>query len=316
MEQRGNSEGTPKPELDRHKRDELFKYAQDRQRWIRARVESAEVPVAIDGLVEELEYFVADNFDSKPQVVAVSWDIQHTGDIVTEGSRHIIQTEPLPLRGDEAVLQEYTVQGSLYGFHQGEERNDLRVYVSSGKPDYQYIGGVIIPLLSISIENSHIQFAESIAEQKLIDIGAKITEQLAKHSQEIRGFVTDLVRQLDDRKSSKEVKLKNSSTTIAGIARSKEVSLVFVDYLVEYIKLKLYLDMPHDIHTNAYQVIISKQPTISYKTISNPEFFPAIIPELGLIGETDNKGLGLIFLIEDIPLQIPVQYITTLNQAE
>jgi hypothetical protein len=44
--------------------------------------------------------------------------------------------------------------------------------------------------------------------------------------------------------------------------------------------------------------------------------FNDIVPQLDLIGESANKGLGLFFLNNDKAVQIPVQYITSIYKTQ
>jgi hypothetical protein len=313
MEVTGSPEWMPKPELYRNRPDLIFTYARDKQKWLRERVSTARLPNAMDGLVEELENYTSATFGVLPELLIVSRDVHHTVHVGGEGSSVLIESGPLPLEGDAALYDEHTIRRYLYGFHQGEE-HDLRVYVSTPEDPVQMMGGVYIPLISISVENSEIRFAESIIADRITELVTYITEQLDNYSPEINQLVRNLIRQLKDNETSPVKQLQSSSFLIAGISRLNEVSVPFLDAILEAIKLKLNLDTPHDIKTSAYREVITERPTASYKARPGKSFF-GIMPELGLIGETGNKGIGLFFLEEDTAIQIPVQYITGLYKS-
>lgn len=314
METPGNPDFTPKPELDRKNPAEIFSYAREKQRWYKKRVSNDRMVYAVDGLVEELENYISSAYDSMPEIIAVGKDVSSTHNISRNGPNIIIENGPMPLEGDAALYEEHEIRGTLYGFHQGD-KGDLRVYISTGEEPRAYMGGIITPLVSVAVESTDIKLAEISVAEKIEELEITIAEQLSVYSSEVTDAVNNLVNTINDSSGSTVNKLQRTSSIIAGIARHPDTSISFVDTIMELVRTRLHLDSPHDIRTTAYRAVISVNPVSSYKAQGAEEFI-GVIPELGLIGETANKGLGLFFLNGETPIQIPVQYITAMHNVD
>jgi hypothetical protein len=310
------AERMQRPELDPQRPAKLFSYAAKKQQWIRERMSEHQIPDAIDYLAEELEAYATNVFmGGAPELAITSRDVYYTREINGQGSARLIEMSPLPLNGDAELYGEHTIQGRLYGFHRGEG-NDIRTYVEIGDGVRQFMGGVYTPLLSVGVEGSEIRLAEYSTIEKLEELGEYINEQLKHYTSGSKMLVAELLRGLNEKKEVAVKRLHDSSPVIAGIARQEEVTPQFIEALMEIIKLKLKLDTPHDIQTTLYREVITEWPTASYKAQKGPVTFNDIVPQLDLIGESANKGLGLFFLNNDKAVQIPVQYITSIYKTQ
>lgn len=314
MEHPGSYERQPKPELDRKRPEQLFTYGQAKQRYLRSIVNTERLPDAIDGLVEELEGFVTTAFGGNlPTVIVESQDVFHTRAIGYDEQRVVIAVEPLPFEGDAELFNEHNLQGVLYGFHRGQH-NDLRAYISPPESPLQFMGGVWTPLLSVGMEGSTIQLIETIKAEKTEELVTYIMDRLDACSEEVQEAIREIVKTINNTELTSVNRLQNISHPVAKIAQNSEISPQFVDSVMELITLRLRITEPLDIQTTAYRAVISEQPS-SYKAHGAATFM-GVVPQLGLIGETRNKGLGLFFINEDRPVQIPVQYITRIHNVE
>ncbi len=315
MEMPDSPEWMHRPELDRTRPARLFTYAQMKQQWLKDRVHETQLPDAIDHLADELEQYVTGAFTSLPELTIVSQDVHYTREISGRGSRHSIESGPLPFEGDAALFGEHALRATLFGFHQGTD-HDLRVYVSNDDEVRQFMGGIYTPLLSVGVEGSEIRLAEVSTAEQLDERGAYVREQLAEYGTVTSELVRELLKALNEPDLTAIRKLHNTSHVIAEIARHTETSQQFVDALIDIIFLKLGLNVPHDIQTSSHRVVITERPVTSYKAKQGPTHFTGVIPQLGLIGETANRGLGLFFLKDESAVQIPVQYITSMYRSQ
>lgn len=311
MELSGSSEWMSKPEFTRQP-DELFSYACQKQRWLRERVSTEQLPMAVDNLVHELNTYLSSEIGTMPELIVSSRDIHHTKEVAGEGPLIFIETGSLPLEGDAAMYNEHTIRGALYGFHRGLE-NDLRVYVTTDEAPRQFMGGTWTPLLSVGIESSEINLAETVEAEQIDELIKIIDDQVNEYPLDVGHMTRELIEEISNNQYSSIKKLRHASAILARIARQPEPSIPFIDRITELIRLRLHLDEPHDIHTSAYRAVISEQPA-SYKA-RGEAYFEKVTPQLGLIGETGSKGLGLFFLYDNAPMQVPVQYITHISPS-
>ncbi len=315
MESPDSPEWMQRPELDENRPARLFTYARDKQRWLRGRVNEHQLPDAIDHLVDELEHFVTSNFDSLPELTITSQDIHYTRGIEGHGSRYAIESGALPFEGDAALFGEHALRATLFGFHQGTA-HDVRVYASTGDKARHFMGGIYTPLLSIGVEDSEIRLAEFSTAEQLEERGAYIKEQLSAYDSSVGLSFRELLQKLNEPQVTNIRRLHNTSLTIAEIARHTETTPQFVDAVIDIIFLKLGLNVPHDIQTSSHRVVITERPVTSYKAQQGPTLFQGVIPQLGLIGESANRGLGLFFMNNERAVQIPVQYITSMYRSQ
>lgn len=304
-----------RPELDRNRPARLFRYARDKQRWLQERVSEHQLPDAINHLVDELEQYATSAFDTMPEITIASPDVQYTRDISGSGTRRVIESGPLPFEGDAALFGEHALRATLFGFHQGDD-TDLRIYASLNDGIRQFMGGIYTPLLSVGVEGSEIHLTEFGNAEQLEERGVYVQEQLPGYDEAVRALVTDILRTLNDSQTSAAKKLHNTSKNMAAIARNAETSQQFVDAMLDIIFLKLNLNLPHDIQASSHRVVITERPVPSYKAQRGPTQFTNIVPQLGLIGETANRGLGLFFIKNESAVQIPVQYITNIHRSQ
>lgn len=304
-----------RPELDRNKPAKLFLYARDKQRWIQERVSEQQLPDAIDHLVDELERYITESFDSMPELIISSGDIHYTKDIQGYGSRHAIESGLLPLDGDAQLLGEHEVRGTLFGFHRGEAR-DLRAYVSVGDGVRHFMGGIYTPLLSAGVEKSSIHLTAYTVAEELETLTSYIDQQLPEldeHTQQLAHLFRDT---LSDPQKSPTTKLHECSVFLAKIVQDPGIAPHTMDAFMEMTKLSLHLDEPQDIQTQLHRMVISQYPISAYKPQQGPTFFPGIEEiQLGMIGETAKKSLGLLFIDNEQAVQIPVEYITSIYRS-
>lgn len=316
MNMPGMPEWSRKPELDVDHPAKLFLYAKKKQRWLR-RIKSDRGQLAeeVDYLVDELERYVTHTFDSMPELDIISPDVHKTLDISGEGSHHRIENGPAPLKGDAALLGEHAIRATFYRFHRGDNQ-DLRVYVSSEQEERHFMGGIYVPLLSVGIDTSTITLSEYRHEEQLDSLTAFIIERLDEFDDKTASLVRDFVKKLKDNQAPAIQKLNNVSPILAAIAQYDTTPPQYIDALLDAVYLKLELDVPHDIQVSSHRVVLSDQLVAAYKSRSGPTIFRDVVPQLGLIGETGNKGLGLFFMDDESAVQIPVQYITRMNISQ
>lgn len=309
METSESQEWARRPEFDHDYPAKIFEYAKLKLAWIHDRVNQAQWPEAVDHLAEELEYHVTDAFDRLPDITVTAEDVMYTKRIDIQADKIFVQVAPVPLEGDAALYGEHTIQGRLFGFYCDPD-GELRVYVSIGDLPRQLPGGIYTPLLSVSLEDAEIRLSEVSVAEKRDELKTYIAEQSHGYSQETRTLITVLYDIVDQKQCGVILSLQSCSPLIADIARQKEVSPQTVDALLELVNLSLDLGGMHTIQASSYREVITVRPIPSYKAQAGPVEFTNVSPELGLIGETASRGLGLFFIHNDSAVQIPVQYIT------
>lgn len=314
MEHPEPTERHQRPELDRNRPAELFTYAKDKLRYLRERVNAYHLPSSVEHLSDELEAYISDVFESMPAVTVVSSDIEYTRKLERRGSEHVLDISGLPFTGDAELLQAHTIEGLLYGFHKGQN-DDLRAYVSLNEGVRKLNGGIYTPLLSVNVEHSDITFTEMSAEEELEEIGARITEMLSDYGAEVKNVVSNLLNRINQPATVAAKKLHEISPILAEIARYENTVPHFVDTILEYVKYRLKLSQPQDISTSSYREVMTEFYVTSFKPRKEPTIFRGITPEVGLIGESANRSLALMFIHNDKALQIPVQYITSLEKS-
>lgn len=307
------------PELDYNKPARMFTYAREKQQWLRKEWKSErQLSSAIDDLADELERYVSNKFDTLPELTIVSRDIQHTKEITGRGDHRIIESGPLPFDNDAAVaFGEHALRATLFGFHRGQENSDLRVYASTNSDDTrQFMGGIYTPLLSIGVEGSDIKLASFHTSEQIGERSKYIKEQLKEYDESVATLVDDLLKNIENSEYTEVRKLHIASDIAGELARHSELSQQFIDAVVDLIFFELDLNAPHDIHASLHRVVKNKQTVPSYKPIPQPTHFKSVVPQLGFIGESLNRGLGLFFIKNDQPVQIPVQYITNIYRSQ
>lgn len=303
-----------RPELDRSKPARLFEYAREKQHWARQLSERQRIE-AVDYLADELERYVTEAFDSLPELTITSSDVYYTKAIQGQGSRHSIETGTLPLDGDAQLLGEHKIKGTLFGFHRGDEHN-LRAYVSVGDEIQYFMGGIYTPLLSVGVEGSSIHLTEYTIAEELEKLAAYVNEQVALSGEHLREPTDIFISIVHDPGRSPTKKLHDGSAYLTEISKDPAVVPHFVDALLEIAKLELHLDEPQDITTQLHRVVLSQSPISAYKPVPGPTFFSEVNDiQLGMIGETSSKSLGLFFINNEQAVQIPVQYITSIYRS-
>lgn len=292
----------------------VFDYARLKQRWINERVNEHQRAEAIEQLAEELEYHITESFDTLPELTITARDVSYTKNIEYHTDKITVELAPLPLEGDAEIFGEHALQGRLFGFHQGSE-GDLRVYLSTGDAPRQLMGGVYTPLLSVSIDSAEIRLSEEDTTKQQYELKRYIAEQAQEYDQDTRTRIAVLYSLIEEKTGGPVVTLRSCSPVLADIARDKEVTQQVVDALLEMICLNLHLDGPHTIHASSYREVITVRPIPSYKAQPGPVQFENVIPEVGLIGETASRGMGLFFIHNEAAVQIPVQYITSMYKS-
>jgi hypothetical protein len=314
-----------RPELPTDAPAKVFSYAQQKIAWLKERVSSTQMPDAVDLLVEELQGFITQKLTPLPGITVQASEVYHTQAVSqTERGTYVIKSLPLELEGDAKIYGEHTIEGTLYGFHRGE-KNDLRVFVDRAETPITMRSGIYQPLLSIPVEKSVIRFTAQQEAEQLQEKDDYITTQLETYPQQVRVLIIQLINALNSVDTPAK-KLHNASDIIAGIASyvSKEESYEkFIDAVLDYIHIKLGLASPQDITTSSHQVVISERPTSAYRR-GGPASFDEVTPQLGVMGESANRVLGLIFPYknEESPvtpkydmIRIPVQAVTILRKS-
>ncbi|HWT39940.1 MAG TPA: hypothetical protein VN081_01530 [Dongiaceae bacterium] len=305
----------PKPEFDRRQPASLFTYARQKQQWLRDNVNPHTLPEAVGYLANELEGFVTSTFEGKtPEVIVTAAEVMYTKAISGTGSFHTIESDLLPFTGDASVLGAHTLKGQLFGFYQDEESHDLRAYITSPEEPYRYRGGMYWPLYSVAVDSAEIKLAEASTTSILNDIEADIQRRLVPYSDEIKRPVLKIMSLLKSKEMSTK-KLHDAMSHIVEIVGHPEVSQQVVDSLLEMMRLELRFDSPHTIHADIYRTPISR----GYIPQKGPKIFEGVMAIPDLIGETMQKYLALSFTYEEnheqIPVQIPVQYITSIYET-
>lgn len=315
MEHSEQNERGPRPEFDRNDPSGLFVYARDKARYLRFIVSTHELPAAIEHLADELEGHMSMVFETLPSVTIESNDVYYTKDIRPLGEGRTIDVGPLPFTGDAELLKIHAITGHLYGFHMGDQ-GDIRAHVSLNERAYKMMGGVYTPLLSVGVETSDIKLTQTIAASELERIGNEIKMLLEQHSKATSADVLELLQLASAPESATAKKLHNISPVIARIARQPDASPQLIDALFEYIRYRLRLSLPHGISATSYREVITTDPIPAYRPRKEPKHFVDVVPELGLIGESANRSLGLLFISDEKAVQIPVQYITSIYHSE
>lgn len=315
MEYPEPAERKQRPELDRTRPARLFSYAKEKQEWVRSVVNDKQhLPEAIDHLIEELELFRIEMFEGEsPLLTVVARDVYYTPTIGSNGYRHVIENEPLPMVGDADIYKEHTLQGELFGFHKGIN-NELRVYMSLGDKERRFMGGIYTPLLSIGLDHANIELVKYSSSEKLQELSEHIDAQLSSYDKDTAIYAKGIIDILNTENMPAVKKLHAVSPIVPEIARNADVSPQFVDALIDIICLKLELYIPHDIQTLSHRVIMTERPIQSYKA-GGPALFEDIVPQMGLSGESANRWLGLFFIKDEKAVQIPVQYITNIYKS-
>jgi hypothetical protein len=298
---------------------ELFAYAKNREQQLRAKL-AHQLTGAVEILAINLEDYVMQHFEGMPDVIGESQDVYYTKGIERRASGNIVIDQgPLPLHGEGeiAAFEQHPIQGKLYGFHRGTH-NELRAYVSNGDEPQRFMGGVYTPLLSVGVERSSLQFVEYSLEEKT----DYIDDHLKTMDQRIVDTTNELLLILPNSKMTMVKKLHDISPLFKEIVSSKNVTPQFVDALIEVVKYKLRLDLPHDLSTDFHRVVISGPPTNAHKRITEKTSFTRVTPEIGIAGESMSPWLGVFFIQDNIDekgpvnIQIPVEYITSIYKTE
>jgi hypothetical protein len=303
-----------RPELDKGDPARLFTYATSMQRWIHDRSSREQIGTGIDFLAEELTHYVANSFDQLPELTVRSADIMHTRSIVhpsSDASTYVIKTEQLPQAQSDRLFREPII-GQYYGFHRGQN-NDLRVYISSDQAPLVTNGGIFTPLLSVGIDDADIQFTQFETDEKLKDNDEIVTALLEKYNQAIQAKVEKLLVTANDTYTPIVKKLQDCSIIIAEIERDENVSQVLIDALLEYVLIKFGFESPQDIEASAHRIVITQKPIFSHRREGRAEF-TNVIPQLGLIGESADRSLAVLFFHEDKPIQILAKHITAIHK--
>lgn len=304
-----------RPELDRNNPDSLFLFAKEEQRRLRKIVNEEQFPAAVDFLVEKLERFITQNFDELPELTIRARDIRRTNMISKrEPGTFIIRSGVLPLDAiDEEVFGSHTVTGALYKFYRGDD-DDLRMYVSGVDMPIDMPGGIYTPLLSIGVEDADIRLMTHEAAEQFEEVMAYINDSLAEYDQPIKDLVTVLTTTLNNPNQTITRKLHNSSPIVAEIERRITPASHIIDALLTVIFVKLDLLSPQNISASQYHLPFTEYPKPAY-TRKGAAVFSGVTPQLELIGETDNKELGLFFLDgSQRAIKIPVRYITDMRK--
>lgn len=316
MEQQEPQEVGPRPELKNFQQSELFMYAKAKQAWLKDRVSERHLPEAIDQLIEELESTISHTYEGNlPEVTGTALDVSRTA-LVSNlvNGRYIIDIEPLPLIDDDALFKEHTLQGTLRGFHRGDS-NDLRMYMVPQKDHevHNLMGGIYERYYSVGMEDAEISFESDKVVSLLDEKGKYITSQLSQYAPYVAEGVTKLLTAINTHHTNEA--LRESSLVITHIAKDPDIPLKFIDALMDVVTIKLQLDTPQDIRASSHRIVLSERPTSAYKANGAGEFFD-VVPQLGLLGESANRSLGLFFLYDQHPVQIPVHYITSIRKTQ
>lgn len=316
MEHSERDEWQSRPEYDRHQPSRLFLYGREKARYLRAIVSENGLPEAIENLADELDAHITHTFDTMPLVTVEGDDISYTQNILPQGDSKVLEIGVLPLVGDAEVTGSHTITGYLYGFHMGS-KHDIRAYVSVNDEPRKLMGGIYTPLLSVGMESptTEISLTETVVETELERIGKEINLHLNTMPRLVKLEVRKLLEVASSREDSAVKKLHAVGPIITQVARLDGVTPQLIEALFEYTKYRLGLFIPHDITTTLHR---EKLPTVKYsfKPIREHRVFENITPTFELIGESNNKSLGLVLISDDKWVQVPVEYITSMYRTE
>lgn len=303
-----------RPELNPKQPSQLFSYAKEMQRYLKERVSEHQLPESIDYVVEDLENVIS-QFPSLPELTIVSRDVYETTRLIqSKDGVYIIKTGPKPLDGDAALYGEHSFIGTLYGFHRGVN-NDLRAYVSKNETQQMLMGGIYTPLLSVGIEDSEIELTNISAQEQLDERGHYVSTLLSEYDDVVSDYMRQIIEVLNSTHDPIVARLQHVSPLLVQAAQHKETSQQFVDAVTDIIMLKLGLNVPQDIHTRQHRVVITEKPIPSYK-LEELGMFTNITPQLGLLGESAKRELGLFFLQDERAIQVPVKNITYIHRTQ
>lgn len=314
MERQDSGGIQKRPELDRTQPSQLFEYARLREAWILDRISTHQHADAVDHLVDELTGYVAETYEQLPEVRVRAVDVMHTSHFSEPQPGHYQFTlQQLPFDADAKILGEHTIDGVLYGFHRGEE-NELRMYVARGELSKNLQGGIYTPLLSIGMKETTVQLRADERAQLLAESGSYISELADEQHPELKYLTEQIGELLDAKGSSIARKLHQCSPLLAEIARHPEVPEKIVDALLDYIRTALDLNSPQDIQTSKHRVHITEQPVRAYQP-AGEALFQGVTPQLGLMGESASRSLGLFISNEEKFISIPVEFVTVIEKA-
>ncbi len=312
MERSEHGRMDKRPEFEQDKPAQLFDHAKKMEAWYREKVNETILPDDIEILSEQLNNYIDSRFEVPPEVTVVSTDITHTSS-VTPNPEHQgvyeITSGPMPYE----LVEQHDIKGILYGFHRGV-KNDLRVFIKD-KEQIVTEGGIYIPLLSVSVQSSEIKFTAFTAAEQLQALGAYITEHINKYGPEASAQVSTLLKGITKDGETALHKLQFNSYIMNEIDSNPLVPQQFVDTLLEYVRLKLKLTMPHDIQTFSHRVAKKGRYVNSYN-LEPGALLESVVPELGFIVESGQKSLGLFFLHNERAIEISVQKIGSMHRSE
>lgn len=306
----------PKPEYDSHTPELLFSYAAEKEQWLKRRVNAEQLPDAIDGLANDLTEHVLHSFDSLPYITVESKDIWQTRNVSKEPGELHIRFNQKPLDGDAELFGEHTVQGMFDSFHVGND-GELRVNIQSAQDDILVQGFHGRPLYSVRVENSKIQFAEFVAQERLAAVSLDIAEKVRGGMPERTAqLVEHFIKELDQPAVITELKLQKSALLLGAINRQTAGSPQLLDSLLEMLKLKLRLDVPLDIKVNNFRNVVKQDGVEGHTAGEGPKVFEAVVPILGFTGDGDARGLALFIVDSDRAVRIPVYSIAQIRKTE
>ena len=200
-----------KPELKRHQPEGLCDYARDRQRWNTIRLTENYHKEAMEDLVEELRFFIADQFETLPEVSIIASDIIHTNLVETEkGLTTIIEADQLQFVGDESIYHEHRLTARIAGYHLGKN-NELRMYATTQEPSIDLMGGVYIPYLSVDVETSTIQFPDVLRQKNVTTLKQYVEAHSGTLNHASKDLIELLYNTLSEKNKPKEMILKECS---------------------------------------------------------------------------------------------------------
>lgn len=315
-----SSDNANRKELHATKPGKLFEFIRSKERELRDKLNQP-LPLAneIDLLADTLEEYIADNFETMPEVIGESRDIYDTTRMDDIADVTTIEHTMRPITGNDDIsaFEQLPVRGKLFGFHRGSH-NELRAYVDTGQTPQKLMGGVYKPLVSLGLEYSDLKFIDASLEENT----SFIDTELAEMNEDVAEVTYSLLENLSNSRLTMAEKLHHISPLFTDLATNKEVTSQFVDALIEIVKFKFRLDLPHTITTDMHRVVISGPPTNAHRRVTTETAFDHVSTELGLGGETMRPWLGMFFIQdaenegESVNIQIPVDYITSIYRTE
>lgn len=315
MERQDSGGIQKRPELDRNDPSQLFTYATQAQRWIHERVSEDLHAERIDSLIETLDTFVHEKFAEMPELRVQATDVVHTkGFAEVQPGIYRIDAEQLPFDVDAQLLGEHTIEGTLHGFHRGAN-SELRMYVARSEVSQKLKSGIFTPLLSIAVQESAIHYKSDEREREISESKALLQARLAEYDdQEIVSLVDRIENYVHDSRTTIASRLHGCSSLVAEIARMSSMDEKLIDAVLDYIRETLDLTSPHDIHTSAHRVHISDHPIRSHQR-GGAALFENVTPQLGLMGESANRTLGLFISNEEKSISISVEFVTVIQKV-